>query len=163
MHLTNPLANILGEGFQEKLNEDRRARIEFHRRYVRNGPVKSRGGQKRDVRRTQRRASKRLERRTYRDARRRHIAEQQESSRLFWRLQLAGILPTMNPGLAPPGQVRKAVIWLVDNYYPHEIEDVNEELVRVGLFCAYARWQILQGLPASGSLPKGYQLPVRVV
>lgn len=175
MNLTNPLGNIFGKANDEteELSDEEIAaqekaeRIAFHRRSVRNGPAKFHHVTSGQIRRAHARDIARQTRKTRRKQVRAFKAQQAEAATLRGHLQAAGVLAYVNPGLTAQGrpeQARRSIIWLVEHYYPAEINEtveVTEDVVRRGIEAAAQRWQTLVGMPVTPLSP-AYTLPVRV-
>lgn len=143
--------------------EDKKARIQFHREKVRNGPAKFSSPTSGQIRRAKDRDIKSGMKKTRRRQVRAFLAAQAEAATIRGHLQAASVLAYGNPlHMATPTQARASVIWLTERFAEAEGEIVvTTELVVDALTAALNRYQTLTGQPTTPLSP-AYVLPVRV-
>lgn len=141
--------------------EERKARIQFHRDKVRNGPVKFNGPTNGQIRRQQKRIIARQTKNNFTRQKRLFWAAQQEAATLRGQLQFALVIPSVH--FTPtPQQSLSAITWIVERFA--EGDDggqvvVTEDLVRQSLQSALNRYETVNGKPIT-LLPDTYVLPV---
>jgi len=172
MHILDklPLLNSKDEEVEPVLSEEdlKAERIAFHRRYVRNGPVKSGGPTNGQIRRERHRALARKTKRARRNQIQAHFANKREIAVLRAHLQAAGIILYVNEDFRPaPGDVLAAFAWIISHFADDKAVDadgrivVTREVVIQSLQAALNRFQYLRGEPAQ-TLSPAYVLPVEV-
>lgn len=126
-------------------------RIDWHRRNVRNGPVKFRQPGPSDEKRQRRLALRRQTKKAERAQRKQHFAQTREHALLRGQLQRVGVI-AYETDFQPSGQDRmQAVAWLIHRFV--EISDLEEieleDALRLAVQRAFDRFSDLSGVKRS--------------
>lgn len=169
-----PFLNKGGEVEAIDPTERKKARVQYHREHVRNGPFGTKRVIHQDLHalaitffskeepRRAKRAAKRNLARNYDRSKQQHFSERSESALLRGQLQAVGLLPYIHTTTLDPIQARKSVIYLVHRFADAEgTVEVTEDLVRDSLQSALNRWESLVRRPIT-KIPAEYVLPVQV-
>lgn len=145
--------------------EAKKARIDFHRRSVRNGPANFKSPTSGQIRRAKVRALAASTKRARRAQIRQFHADQREASILRGHLQAAGVIAYANPErMASPQQALASVVWIVQRFGGDFADEtgrveVTMEVISSSLTAALNAWQCLVGQDVTPLSP-AYQLPV---
>lgn len=174
MNVLNSLASVLhpnqeaADPTADEALEAKKARIQFHRDHVRNGPAKFSPPTSGQVRRAEKRAMDRKLKNAHRKQVRAYFAARREGATLRGHLDSVGVLTALldlPPRALNPHSAYVSTVWLIRHFADQSQADergavqVSEELVRDSFRSALNRWQQIVGMPAS-DLPEGYELPV---
>ena len=161
MNLFSNLARTLGFG-DDVTETDREAakreRVEHHRLYVRNGPVKLRTVSTGQVRRAQVRSIEAQTRRNFRAAVRTHKASLLEVGALRGHLQRVGLLDYLSDFTPTPAGQHASAWWLVDRFRGDDNRLVGDEIMLTCFQRALDRHNELTGAPAM-TIPDTYRIP----
>ncbi len=153
------------ESTADELAEDRKARIQFHREKVRNGPVRWRPQTSGQFRREQKREIVRDQKKNFRLEKQRHWDGKRELAVLRAHLQGARILPMVHQPYPSQQFSLNSVTWIVQHFAKPKDETgvivVDEPTVLAAIQSAFDRYLQIQGQPST-KIPETYVLPVAV-
>ena len=148
--------------------EAKKARIQFHREHVRNGPVKFNPPTSGQLRRAKKRALGGETRKARRRQIRVYFADQREGAVIRAKLQAVGLLSYVDRSRKLDPRIGyEATVWLVQRFASDDLADeqgrveVTEQVVRDAFQSALNRWESIVGLPTS-RIAEEYALPVQV-
>lgn len=152
------------ESFETNEVESKKARIQFHRDRVRNGPVNFKEPTSGQIRRAAKRELDGRTRKARRAQVRGYFAARREASTLLGHLQAAGVIAYASHFKPSPEAILSSFTWLVSHFAegePGVAIEVTREVVVDALTAALNRYQALNGQPATPLSP-AYVLPVQV-
>ena len=145
-------ADLTPEEIEALEVEGKKARIQFHREKVRNGPVKFSAPTSGQIRRAEKRDLDRRTRKARKAQIRSYFAAQSEAAALRGHLQQAGVIAFATKGRKiTHASALSSVSWLLVRFGTRvegEI-DASPEGVRTALQTALNRYESMHGLPAS--------------
>lgn len=138
----------ISEGDTTDPDEAKRARIDFHRLHVRNGPVKFSNKSTGQVRREGKRALARKTSKARREQIKAYLDGQRRAAVLRGQLQILGVLPTVAPVTVSAEQRDRALYRVVAHFIkPEEMGSKDLDIEHLACQRALNLWQRLTGQP----------------